>query len=214
MKKILFLVLSLAVSGLSYAQGGYKPYNQFSIETGLGYSMPMTGISNSGEGSFSSFSHLELGGRYMFNQNFGAKLNLMYDSFREGDEGTNHTRFMASGFYNVGNLFDLTFKTYESVALFLHAGVGVGFVSSEGFGLSGTEKQPTYSFGISPRFRVTEKISILTDISYFGIMKQHFRYSGERIEPFTKEGEGASHVTISFGVVINLGNKRYHADWY
>lgn len=214
MKKILFLVLSLAVSGLSYAQGGYKPYNQFSIETGLGYSMPMTGKSLDGSGSFSSFSNIELGTRYMFNQNFGAKFNMLFNSFRESGEGVNHTRFMVSGFYNVGNLFDLTFKTYESVALFLHAGVGMGFVKSTDSNLSGTDRQPTYALGISPRFRITEKLSVMTDISYYGIMKQHMYYSGQRIEPFTVEGQNASHIAITVGLVFNLGNKRYHADWY
>lgn len=212
MKKILFLVLLLGSGSLALAQSGFKPYNQFSIETGLGYSMPMSGISNSGEGSFSSFSHLQLGGRYMFNQNFGAKLTAMYDSFREGGDGSDHTRVIASAYYNVGNLFNLTFNTYEAVALFLHAGVGAGTVSSTL--LDGNEKQGVFAFGLSPRFRVTEKIAIMTDISYFHIVQQHIRYSGERIVPFTKEGQNASNLTISFGIVFNLGNKRYHADWF
>ena len=214
MKKILFLVLLLGSGSLALAQSGFKPYNQFSIETGLGYSMPMSGISNSGEGSFSSFSHLQLGGRYMFNQNFGAKLTAMYDSFREGGDGSDHTRVIASAYYNVGTLFNLTFNTYEAVALFLHAGVGAGIVSSTDTSISGFEKQGIYVFGISPRFRVTEKIAIMTDISYYGILNQHLRYSGERIVPFSTPGENASNLTISFGIVFNLGNKRYHADWF
>jgi hypothetical protein len=215
MKKILFLVLSLAISGLTYAQGGYKPYNQFSVEAGLGYSMPMSGISNSGEGNLSSFSHIELGGRYMFNQNFGAKLNLTYDSFRESGNGTDHTRVLMSAYYNVGNLFDLTFKTYESVALFFHAGFGVGSVKTTfPDAKGGTDMQGIYAVGLSPRFRVTEKLAIMTDISYYGIANQHRRFSGERVEPFDKAGQNASNITISFGLVFNLGNKRYHADWY
>ncbi|MEI2422643.1 hypothetical protein V6O07_20365, partial [Arthrospira platensis SPKY2] len=90
----------------------------------------------------------------------------------------------------------------------------MGYVKSTDSEIKGTDRQPTYAFGISPRFRITEKISIMTDVSYYGIVKQHMYYNGQRIEPFTTEGQNASHIAITVGLVFNLGNKRYHADWY
>uniref|UniRef100_UPI00404AEC06 hypothetical protein n=2 Tax=Flavobacterium sp. TaxID=239 RepID=UPI00404AEC06 len=221
MKKILFLLLLSCVT-ISQAQFNSKPYNQFSIESGVGYSMPMSGVSVDDEGSLGSLGHFNAGLRYMFNQDFGTKFTLQYDAFRDGDAGSNHFRFNLEAYYNVGNLFDLTFKTYETVALYIHAGVGLGFVSSvvdSNFAPSGTEKQGQAIIGISPRFRISEKVSIFTDISYFSIFKQHIYYNGlsnydvENPSDF-KAGLGASHITFSFGLVYNLGNRRYHADWY
>ena len=122
------------------------------------------------------------------------------------------------------NLFDLTFKTYEAVALYLHAGVGLGLVSSvneentNGYPGSGNERQGQAIIGLSPRFRISEKISIFTDFSYFAIFKQHIYYNGQKFTPDNptdfEPGQGASHMTFSFGLVYNLGNRRYHADWY
>lgn len=223
MRKILFLLLC-ALS--AQAQFNSKPYNQFSIESGVGYSMPMSGVSVNDEGSLGSLGHFNAGVRYMFNQDIGTKLTLQYDAFRSGDFGSNHFRFNVEAYYNVGNLFDLTFKTYEAVALYLHAGVGLGFVNSivddnEAFLGSvpnGTEKQGQAIIGLSPRFRISEKVSIFTDFSYFAIFKQHIYYNGLRYVPDApggfKDGQGASHMTFSFGLVYNLGKRRYHADWY
>ncbi|MFY8187623.1 MAG: hypothetical protein ACOVLC_06660 [Flavobacterium sp.] len=221
MRKILFLLLCAAS-----AQGQFnsKPYNQFSIESGVGYSMPMSGISVNDEGSLGSLGHFNVGLRYMFNQDFGTKLTLQYDAFREGDFGSNHLRFNIEGYYNVGNLFDLTFRTYETVALYIHGGVGLGLVSSVndensiGYPGSGNERQGQAIIGLSPRFRISEKISIFTDFSYYAIFKQHIYYNGQKFTPDTptdfESGQGASHMTFSFGLVYNLGNRRYHADWY
>lgn len=220
MRKILFLLLC-ALS--AQAQFNSKPYNQFSIESGVGYSMPMSGVSVNDEGSLGSLGHFNAGVRYMFNQDIGTKLTLQYDAFREGEFGSNHIRFNIEGYYNVGNLFDLTFKTYETVALYLHAGVGLGLVSSinepdtPGY-VSGTERQGQVIIGLSPRFRISEKISIFTDFSYFAIFKQHIYYNGQSLSLDTatdfKPGQGASHMTFSFGLAYNLGKRRYHADWY
>ena len=221
MKKVLFLLL-FAFS--AQAQFNSKPYNQFSIESGVGYSMPVTGISVNDQGSLGSLGHFNAGVRYMFNQDFGAKFTLQYDAFREGDNGSNQTRFNIEGYYNVGNLFDLTFKTYETVALYLHAGVGLGLVSSVndpnsiGYPGDGNERQGQAIIGLSPRFRISEKISIVTDFSYYAIFKQHIYYNGTRFTPDNTSdfvaGQGAAHTTFSFGIVYNLGKKRYHADWY
>lgn len=222
MKKILFLLSLLCVT-VSQAQFNSKPYNQFSIESGLGYSMPMSGVSVDDEGSLGSLGHFNAGLRYMFNQDFGTKFTLQYDAFRDGDAGSNHFRFNLEAYYNVGNLFDLTFKTYETVALYMHAGVGIGIVSSVVDGDSviipnESERQGQAIIGISPRFRISEKISLFTDFSYFAVFKQHIYYNGLSFQPESaadfEAGQGASHMTFSIGLVFNLGNRRYHADWY
>jgi OOP family OmpA-OmpF porin len=221
MRKVLFLLLCVVSA---QAQFNTKPYNQFSIESGVGYSMPMSGVSVNDEGSLGSLGHFNAGVRYMFNQDFGTKFTLQYDAFRDGDFGSNHTRFNLEAYYNVGNLFDLTFKTYEAVALYMHAGVGLGLIRSVNdpnsfdYPGSGNDRQGQVIIGLSPRFRITEKVSLFADFSYFTIFKQHVYYNGQRFTPDSpsdfEPGQGASHMTFSFGLVYNLGKRRYHADWY
>lgn len=215
MKKLFTLtILSFIVFT---AQSQNKRYNQLSLEGTLGYAMPLSGISVSGEGTFASIPNVNLGARYMFNQNLGSKIAFNNNNFRESSIGSSQYRLEMEAFYNIGNLFNLTFMTRESVALFLHTGVGVGITTSNNpeflFG-DAFERHGVIIFGLSPRFKINEKISVITDINYNMIQKQHILYSGETIDPFTTAGEVTSHVTFTVGLCFNLGKKRYHADWY
>ena len=158
----------------------------------------------------------------MFNKNLGTKFAFNNNNFRESGVGSTQYRFELEAYYNIGNLFDLTYKTYESVALFLHAGVGVGITKSENPAFvydNDYERHGVIIVGLSPRFRLTEKLSLVADVNYNLIQKQHILYSGETLEnqPInnnTRPGVNTSHLTLSVGISYSIGKRRYHADWY
>lgn len=193
-----------------------KRYNLLSIEGTLGYGIPMSNVSVSGDGSFHSIPSVNLGARYMFNQDWGTRFAFNNNNFRENSIGSSQFRLELEAYYNFGNLFDLTLKSSERVALFLHAGVGVGITSSNNptFEYDENERHGAIILGISPRFRLNDKVSLITDFNYNIIQKQHILYSGESIDPFSTSGVSTSHFTMSVGLCFNLGKRRYHADWY
>jgi OmpA-OmpF porin, OOP family len=217
MKKLFITTLFSIFTISAFSQFKSKEYNQLSLEGTIGYGMPLTNISVSGEGTFASIPSVNLGARYMFNQNFGTKFAFNNNNFREKSVGSSQYRFELEGYYNIGNLFNLTYKTYESVALFLHAGVGVGITTSQNPAFAygdEYERHGVVIVGLSPRFRLSEKLSLITDVNYNMILKQHIHYDGQEIQPFSKKGINTSHLTVSVGLCLNLGKRRYHADWY
>jgi len=223
MKKLFISALVSLFAVSAYSQFESKRYNQLTLEGTLGYGMPMSNVSVSGEGTFASIPSVNLGARYMFNQNWGTKFAFNNNNFRESGVGSTQYRFELEAYYNIGNLFDLTYKTYESVALFLHAGVGVGITTSENpqtpFYDSAYERHGVIIVGLSPRFRLTEKLSLVADVNYNLIQKQDILYSGETLEnqPLnnnTRPGVNTSHLTLSVGISYSIGKRRYHADWY
>jgi hypothetical protein len=111
--KKLSLALVLLCSVMSFGQ---KNWNRISLETGYGYVSPSELYSAEySKGDFSGFNHFDIGVRYMFEPNFGVKLNYGRDAFSKGEAGVTFNSIMASAVYNVGSLFDLKRATNERI---------------------------------------------------------------------------------------------------
>lgn len=209
--KIKFLFALLLVSSLSFAQ--YR-FNQFSIEAGAGYVLAGNHYNDSYDSNFSGFRHVDLGVRYMINENYGVRLTYANDRFLQSNGskvGINYNKVGVDGIYNLGRLIDLAYNSNENVGLLGH--VGVGYTKASPLSGEKTERIGNISFGITPQFKIGENTVFFTDLSANLNMKQHYGFDGGLNYGGDKTFMG-SHYNLTFGLMIYLGQNRYHADWY
>ena len=210
--KIKFLFGLLLVSSLSFAQ--YR-FNQFSIEAGAGYVLAGNHYNDSYGSNFSGFRHVDLGVRYMIDENYGVRLTYANDRFIQANGskvGINYNKIGVDGIYNLGRLIDLAYNSNENIGLLGHVGIGY----TKGSPLSGerTERIGNISFGVTPQFKISENAVFYTDISANMNMKQHYGFDGGLTYGGQDKTFMGSHYNLTFGVMIYLGENRYHADWY
>ena len=205
----LSLVLVLLCSVMSFGQ---QNWNRVSVETGYGYVVPSKLYGDESiKGDFSGFNHFDIGVRYMFEPNFGVKLNYGRDAFSKGDAGVTFNTIIASAVYNVGGVFDLKRATNEKIDLLGRFGVGVTFAKPES--INGTEHIGTATIGLTPQVKVSERISFYGDLAYAFRLKQHYGFDGALLDKEYKANIGKTTV-FSLGLILYIGEKTKHADWY
>jgi OOP family OmpA-OmpF porin len=210
--KIKLLLTLLLVSSLSSAQ--YR-FNQFSIEAGAGYVLAGNPYSEAYDSDFSGFRHVNLGVRYMINENYGVRLTYANDRFLQSNGskvGITYNRIGVDGIYNLGRLIDLAYASNENIGLLGH--VGVGYTKASPLSGEQAERIGTVSIGFTPQFKLGENTVFYTDFSANANIKQHLRFDGGRTYSGELKSSIGSHYNISFGLMIYLGQNRYHADWY
>jgi OOP family OmpA-OmpF porin len=141
--KIKFLFALLLVSSLSFAQ--YR-FNQFSIEAGAGYVLAGNPYSEAFDSNFSGFRHIDLGVRYMIDENYGVRLTYANDRFLQSNGskvGISYNKFGVDGIYNLGRLIDLAYASNENVGLLGH--LGIGYTMAKPLGESETDRIGTIS---------------------------------------------------------------------
>ena len=210
--KIKLLFVLLLVSSLSFAQ--YR-FNQFSLEAGAGYVLAGNHYNDSYGSNFSGFRHIDLGVRYMINENYGVRLTYANDRFLQANGskiGVNYNRIGVDGIYNLGRLIDLAYNSNENVGLLGH--VGIGYTKSAPLSGEQAERIGTVTIGFTPQFKLGENTVFYTDFSANANLKQHLGFDGGSIYTDHLKSTIGSHYNISFGLMIYLGQNRYHADWY
>jgi hypothetical protein len=209
--KIKLLFVLLLVSSLSVAQ--YR-FNQFSIEAGAGYVLAGNPYSEAFDSNFSGFRNVNLGVRYMIDENYGVRLSYANDRFLQSNGskvGISYNRIGVDGIYNLGRLIDLAYASNENVGLLGH--VGVGYTMAKPLGESVTDRIGTISLGLTPQFKLGENSVFYVDLSTNLNVKQHRGFDGGLVYEDRKATLG-SFYNLSFGLMIYLGQNRYHADWY
>lgn len=205
------LTLVLLSSILSYAQAE-KNWNRFSIEAGYGYVTPSNLYSTEfSKSDFSGFNHFDMGLRYMITEKVGLKLIYGRDSFSKDAAGITYNTVNVSGVYNVGSLFNLNYITNEKVGLLGRVGIGVTFAKPET--IDDHEKIGTATIGLTPQVKLSDKISIYGDMAYAFRFKQHYGFDGVLLNR-DYEAEVGKTAVFSVGVLVYLGSKDKHADWY
>jgi OOP family OmpA-OmpF porin len=209
--KIKLLFVLFFVSSLSVAQ--YR-FNQFSIEAGAGYVLAGNPYSEAFDSNFSGFRNVNLGVRYMIDENYGVRLSYANDRFLQSNGskvGISYNRIGVDGIYNLGRLIDLAYASNENVGLLGH--VGVGYTMAKPLGESVTDRIGTISLGLTPQFKLGENSVFYVDLSTNLNVKQHRGFDGGFVYQNRNSTIG-SFYNLSFGLMIYLGQNRYHADWY
>jgi OOP family OmpA-OmpF porin len=189
-----------------------KKFNSFSIETAYGYVSPSNLVTSPNQqADYASFNHFDLGVRYMIDSKFGVKVNYARDCFSHEATGLTYNTISASAVYNVGSLFNLTYSTNERLGLLAHLGAGFTFAKPES--IDETERIGTARLGLTPQFRISDRIGLYADVSYAIRFKQHYGFDGVLLSPEYKDSEGKT-TTFSLGLMFYIGDKAKHADWY
>lgn len=153
------------------------------------------------------------GVRYMFNEKFGLRADLGYNSFKEaGDSNpfqSNLYRATLEGVFNLGNV--LNFQSWtKRFNLLAHVGGGVSSLNVTEPIDNGGDFMTHMSFGVTPQYKLTNRISLFLDISTFLNFHQTENFDGssnmENTDP------NLSYFNTSLGLNIALGKNKQLAD--
>jgi OOP family OmpA-OmpF porin len=235
MKKTL-LILSLVSSILLYSQKNIKEtdstqttFNKWTLEISAGQLKGITpyadGYYSSNPGSFfgsidiNSFS---IASRYSFGPKFGVKVGLQYDQLK--NLSTNSLPFnmqqlgiSIQGVTNLNKLFNIE-NELNRFGILLHGGFKIDQMKSK---TANTLTNGNYNkkelngglvVGITPQYRISNRIAIFGDVTIQNNFRQHFNWDGSYSNLSSNNMKGQSVVT-SLGLSFSIGKNKMHGDW-
>jgi OOP family OmpA-OmpF porin len=206
------LLLVLFTTNLS-AQ--VKDFNRLSIDGSIGANKAIAPKAVGYTYPYFSILHGDLGVRYMANSKFGVKLEASIDRFT-GESGALESkgRLLKGSIQAVANLGRIAnFEDWtKKISLLAHAGPTVGFLKDvAATPAAGYDKIGGLVIGLSPIFKLSDKLAITTDLSVVGTFAQQHTYD-YRAMP-TIPGFDGYYGTASIGISLYLGKKSTHIDW-
>lgn len=228
-----FNILFFSISFFSYSQDSIKSikssdnrFNRWSVEFFAGQSKGVRPFTDNYYSSnprdyfnLSSVNHYDLGFRYMFNEYFGTKLDFSYDLF-QNEVGSGSLPFKSKmyglslqGYMNLGRV--LHFQTFTSrFGLLVHAGIKITqFTPEMGGHINVTEDNGGIVFGLTPQFRISNRLVLNGDFTALSNMRQHYNWDGITLSNKDNNLTGLMY-TVSFGLSYYIGKNKIHADWY
>jgi OOP family OmpA-OmpF porin len=210
MKKTIFITSILATS-LSFSQEK-NTANKFSIDFNFGLNKPTSSFT-SGYTSKFNLNHTDLGIRYMLNTKCGIKLDVGLDNFNSTltnyNYNTNYLRFSLQGIMNIGSIIGFNDSKF---GLLLHAGSGFGSLGDDKIGVGkGIDDMINVIIGITPQYRISNKISLNLDFSYIANIYQNYKFDYKSLN--TTRGFDGNFINASVGFSIYLGKNEKHFDW-
>ena len=209
MKKILTFVSILSFGTLF---GQEIEMNKWSLGLGFNTHYPTVPVATSVKLPWGLNGNV----RYMFNSKFGLSANMGYDKFSPRNENiTSDANVLSSNIQGVINLTDvLGFDTWtKTIGLQLHAGAGLSNLWSADnnakFGKG--DKFINFTGGISPVFRLGDRVSLFADLSFIGTLSQSHTF--DYMASFNRQGFDAYYLTQSIGLNVYLGSSETHADF-
>lgn len=218
-------ILMAFIFSMSNAQDGiYPDLNKWSVELNIGQNKPEKPFSNGYYSSdpskyfnFNGVEHYDLGVRYMFNQYFGAKLDIAYDVMNNQDDislpfETVQYRLGLQGVANISRI--LKFETFtKSIGLLLHSGLQVSQLTPKmGVNKDVTEDNGGFMVGLTPQFKISKRIVLTGDFTYVGNIRQHFNWDGAYSD--SVNNLTGTLLNTSLGLTVYLGKGKEHVDWY
>ncbi|MBN8642721.1 MAG: OmpA family protein [Flavobacteriales bacterium] len=239
MKKITLLMLLLASSSYVFSQETEKKedeavdsqtFNRWTLEATVGQGK---GLRPYQKGYFSSDSGSLFGGvdansyslaaRYMFTPVFGIRGRFGYDDLKnQPDTGSEEFRlqmlsFRPEGVINLNRLFGAE-DVLGRLGFLFHAGLDISQVTSKtpnviendhNYGVN--EYNGGIVVGLTPQFRIANKLSILFDVSMLKNFRQHFNWDGSYSD--TDNNLGGEYISASLGLSYSFGKDKIHGDW-
>lgn len=198
-------------------------YNRWSIELEAGMHKPATPFTPGYYTSTPSFWQGGLGFRYMFNEKFGAKLDVGYNSIESADNSmefkSEYYRANLQGVINMGSV--LNFRNWTNTFNFLvHGGFGYSANKpSEPVEFSNPDQMLNLMFGITPQLRLSNRIALTGDLSFIGHVRHSATWDGAQplntvVSNNQLRGLNGYMVNASVGLTLYLGRNEIHADWY
>ncbi len=172
-------------------------------------------------GSF-SVNHVNLSGRYMFSPKMGLKFGLSFDQTKNNSNSTslpfkmNVYTISTEAVVNLARLVDIQ-KSLGNVGLLFHGGIQVNSMTPGlvnplgGQNYKVTEYNGGFIFGITPTYRITDRIALTADLSFTSNYRQHFSWDGYYAED--SQNLSGSMISYSGGMSFSIGNYDIHGDW-
>lgn len=208
LKSLLLGGLFVFISNNTTAQD----YNKWSIDLGAG--IHTIGVPLSPGYNASPLGQGNVGVRYMLNNKFGLRFDIGFSKFNES-KGTpafdaNYYRASMEGVVNIGNV--LNFNSWSKrINLLLHAGGGFSSLNTLNPTINGGDGMVNLLVGLTPQFKISDKISVFADFSSIIHFGQENSIDGGS-NPTARE-TNVSMFNTSIGVNIALGKRKQHADF-
>lgn len=192
------IILTLCLSLFLYGKG--QGYEKTTIEINGGFKEFTT--------SSKDMLTVDIGTRYMFNEVVGLKLNIGYNQYVRPTEQNSHVYFSTiEGVIDFGELLRIKEMT-KTFNVLGHIGGGIGLHKGNHF--SSFDKFGISILGITPKFNVTERWSILVDASMQWNIRQHYRFNGDWFDGHNSQGV---NFTGTLGLQYAFGKKE-KKKWY
>ncbi len=209
MKKICIVSLLFLAS----FQVNSQNFDKWSLDLGAG--IHQVGAPLSSGYAVNMLGQGSLGARYMFNERFGLRLDLGYNKFKE-ESGSlpfsaNYYRATLEGVVNMGNI--LKFQTWSKrLNLLAHGGLGIGILNTTAPVVSGNDNVVSLNFGLTPQYKISDRIAVFADFSSFINFGQDNTFNGG-IYSDNRESN-ISIFNTSIGLSISFGRYNRLADFY
>jgi len=235
MKKII-LLLTLANSILLYSQNNIKEkdstketHNKWNLEISAGQ---LKGITPYADGYYSSnpgpfvgsidINSFTIAGRYSFGPKFGVKVGLHYDQLKNLSNNSLPFKMQQigisfQGVTNLNRLFNIE-DELKKFGVLLHGGFKIDQMKSKttrtltNGNFNKKELNGGLVFGITPQYRISNRIAIFGDVTVQNNFRQHFNWDGSYSNLSSNNMKGQSVVT-ALGLSFSIGNNKTHGDW-
>jgi len=167
-------------------------------------------------------NHYELNYRYMMNNRFGLKFDAGFDNFQFVDDHpvTNALRFSIQPTFNLTDLLHMNnFTTRWGILLHMGAGYAAMWNKevrgpNEILNLKEGSVDEILQgiIGITPQFKLNERLSINGDIAFIGNIRQNYGFDFESA-PIQGGGFSGYYATATIGFSYYIGKSKNNADW-
>ena len=213
-----FLHIIFFLISNSFFSQGYN--NRWSIELNPGVSNAVKPYSTGYWSNTIGLYHISMGTRFMFNNKFGLKWDIGYDRISHDKIGiftntgnsapfkSNYTRTSLQFVLDIGRL--MQFENFsEKVSLLFHTGGGMSWLSSKVN--PDTDNMVNFMFGFAPQYKINERFSITTDVSFVWHIYQ--QYTWDMYSSVFKRGFDGFYANGTIGLNYYLGKNTTHMDW-
>lgn len=185
-----------------------------------------------GKFTFNSFG---IGARYMMSPKFGIKADINYDLFKNAKNSpkkfeVEEYRLGLQGVINASRLLGIE-ENLRRFGLLVHGGLNLlsmtpkldtgidaSLVNQPGAeynvqrsNAGVTEYNVGLIMGISPQYRITNKMAINLDLVSINNYRQHFAWDGHYSD--ASNNLSGRMINLSVGLNYSLGNNDVHGDW-
>jgi OOP family OmpA-OmpF porin len=175
-----------------------------------------------------------IGGRYLMDEVFSVKASAGYDRFRNfnsksivtGQEAKpfdmRQINLQVQGFVNGAKLFNVS-DQLGRFGLLIHGGVQVVAMTSktENIWVNGELENHNYNqteyngglvFGVTPQYRITNRLAVQLDVTSVHNYRQHFNWDGSFSDD--RENLSGSTISLNLGLSFSLDKNTMHGDWF
>jgi OOP family OmpA-OmpF porin len=214
---VLTIILLVFTTSLLFSQG-YN--NRWSIELNPGVSNAVKPYSPEYWSNTIGLYHISAGTRFMFNNKFGLKWDVGFDRISHDKIGiwnntgtskpftSKYARTSVQFVLDIGRL--MQFENFsDKTSLLFHTGGGMSWLWSKVN--PETDKMVNFMFGLAPQFKVNERFSVTTDVSFVWHIYQ--QYTWDMYNSVFNRGFDGFYANGTIGLNFYLGKYGSHMDW-